>query len=100
MNETNQSSGEGIGPNKNSAKNGEAKSKKSKKKKWTANTETSSDNGEVLLKVGRLEYRAPGKRQRIIIAGVVLGLNIILVLAVVVYFKNPVFRDLIYTLGR
>ena len=50
--------------------------------------------------LGGIKYKLPGKRQRIIVASVVLGLNILLVLAVILYFKNPDFQDFIYHVGR
>ncbi len=50
--------------------------------------------------LGGIKYRIPGKRQRIIVASIVLGLNLLLLLAVVLYFKNPEFREFIYNVGR
>ena len=47
-----------------------------------------------------IKYRTPGKRQRIIVASVVLSLNVLLGLSVLLYFKNPGFKDLIFNLGR
>ena len=46
---------------------------------------------EVLLKVGGLEYKEPGKRQRVVISSIVIGLNALLVLAVIAYFYMPSF---------
>ncbi len=47
-----------------------------------------------------LKYKVPGKRQRVIIGSVVIGLNVLLVISVLVYFYNPSFQDFIYNFGR
>ena len=86
---------EGFGKSK-----GVNKSSNSKKSRFTADSGSTSDSGEVLLKVGPLKYRAPGKRQRVIIASIVIGLNLLLVIAVFVYFYSPAFQNFIYTVGR
>ena len=59
-----------------------------------------SEEGEVLLKVGPLKYKLPGKRQRVIVGSIVVGLNVLLVAAVIIYFLNPDFQDFIYNVGR
>ncbi len=59
-----------------------------------------TQNGEVLLKVGGLKYKTPGRRQRIVIGSLVIGLNALLLLAVALYFYSPTFHDFIYTVGR
>ena len=47
-----------------------------------------------------LKYKVPGKRQRVIIGSIVIGLNVLLVISVLVYFYNPSFQDFIYNFGR
>tara|TARA_B100001250_G_C19692142_1_gene740807 strand:+ start:767 stop:1057 length:291 start_codon:yes stop_codon:yes gene_type:complete len=63
--------------------------------------ENKSTDRELLLKLpGGFEYRLPGKRQRVFLGSLVLGLNIILLIAVGIYFYNPSFQHFIYNLGR
>ena len=101
MDETNQSSKEGTESNERQDLNlGVEKLMKPKKKKWTSKVEEIAENEEVLLKVGKLEYRAPSKRQRLVLGAVVLGLNLLLVLSVVAYFYIPSFQEFIYNVGR
>tara|TARA_B100000965_G_C19463970_1_gene701041 strand:- start:77 stop:352 length:276 start_codon:yes stop_codon:yes gene_type:complete len=47
-----------------------------------------------------LKYKVPGKRQRVVIGSVVIGLNVLLVISVLVYFYIPSFQDFIYNFGR
>ena len=47
-----------------------------------------------------MKYKVPGKRQRVIIGSIVIGLNALLVISVLVYFYNPSFQDFIYNVGR
>ena len=47
-----------------------------------------------------LKYKVPGKRQRVIIGSIVIGLNVLLVISVLVYFYSPTFQDFIYNFGR
>ena len=47
-----------------------------------------------------LKYKVPGKRQRVLIGSIVIGLNVLLVISVLVYFYNPSFQDFIYNFGR
>ena len=47
-----------------------------------------------------LKYKVPGKRQRVIIGSIVIGLNILLVISVLVYFYSPSFQDFVYNFGR
>ena len=76
------------------------KPKKSKKKTWTNKSGISSDSNEVLLKVGGLEYKAPGRRQRVVLGAIVLGGNLLLVLATALYFYSPAFKEFISTVGK
>ena len=100
MEKSDESSGKGMGNKKESANSGNKKAKKFTKKKWTADPRSQSNDAEVLLKVGGLEYKTPGKRQRVVIGSIVLGLNTLLLLAVVLYFYNPTFKEFVYTVGR
>ncbi len=59
-----------------------------------------SSNEEVLIKVGGFEYKTPGRRQRVIIGSIVIGLNLLLVIATVAYFYIPSFQQFIYNVGR
>ena len=73
-------------------------SKGKKKKGAKSNKKKSVDIDEYSL--GGIKYKLPGKKQRIIVASLVLGLNILLVIAVILYFNNPGFQDFIYHVGR
>ena len=72
--------------------------KSSKQKKAKASPE--SDPREVLIKVGGFEYKTPTKKTRVFLGALVLGLNLILVLAVLLYFYVPAFHEFIYNVGR
>ena len=61
----------------------------------------SSDDSDVLVNLpAGLKYKVPGKRQRVIIGSIVIGLNVLLVISVLIYFYNPSFQDFIYNFGR
>ncbi len=63
--------------------------------------ESQSENQEVLLKLpGGFQYKMPGKRQRIIVGSIVIGLNVLLLVAVVLYFYSPTFQEFIFNVGR
>ena len=47
-----------------------------------------------------LKYKVPGKRQRVIIGSIVIGLNLLLVVSVLVYFYSPTFQEFVYNFGR
>ena len=47
-----------------------------------------------------LKYKVPGKRQRVIIGSVVIGLNLLLVISVILYFYSPAFQSFVYNFGR
>ena len=100
MDDTKQSSGLGMGPKKGANKSVGEQSKKSEKKKWTNRSGMKTESSEVLIKVGSLEYKAPGRRQRVVLGAIVLGGNLLLVLAAALYFYSPAFKDFVYTLGR
>ena len=52
------------------------------------------------LKGKKFTYTLPGKKQINIFGSIVLGLNIILVLLVFLYFNNQGFHDFIFNVGR
>ncbi len=70
-------------------------SKNSKKRKFQ-----SQEPGIDEYSVAGLKYKLPGKRQRIIVASVVIALNILLLVAALLYFYNPAFHQFIYSVGR
>ena len=76
------------------------KSSKSKKRNTTDNSTSSSSEREVLIKVGGFEYKTPTKRTRVLLGSLVIGLNILLVLATALYFYVPAFKDFVYNIGR
>ena len=100
MDKTKTSSGEGMGPDSGKDKSSKGQSQKAEKKKWTNKVVPKTDDREVLLKVAGLEYKEPGKRQRLIISSVVLAGNLLLVVATLLYFYNPAFKDFISTVGK
>tara|TARA_B100000965_G_scaffold92774_1_gene75664 strand:+ start:657 stop:932 length:276 start_codon:yes stop_codon:yes gene_type:complete len=61
---------------------------------------TTSDPDVLVNLPAGLKYKVPGKRQRVIIGSIVIGLNVLLVISVLVYFYNPSFQDFIYNFGR
>ena len=52
------------------------------------------------LKKKKLTYTLPGKKQINIFGSIVLGLNLVLVLLVFLYFNNQEFHDFIFNVGR
>ena len=54
----------------------------------------------MLIKVGGFEYKTPTKRTRVLLGSLVIGLNVLLVLATALYFYVPAFKDFIYNIGR
>ena len=73
-----------------------------------ANNKKNSSNGSVNdqqidldeYTFGGLKYKLPSKRQRVIVASLVIGLNALLVIAVILYFNNSSFQQFIYNVGR
>ncbi len=101
MDDPNQSLSKGLGPDQGSGKPGKAQKKKSKKFQSNSKGDSAAKNEEVLLKLpGGFKYKLPGKRQRVLVGSIVVGLNLLLVIAVVVYFYNPSFQQFIYNVGR
>ena len=81
MEEPKKTAAEGLGEKIGTEKLRNAQSKKSKKTKWADKSVPTTEDREVLLKVAGIEYRAPGKRTRVLLGGIVLGGNLLLVLA-------------------
>ena len=52
------------------------------------------------LKGKKFTYTLPGKKQINIFGSIVLGLNLVLVLLVILYFNNQEFHDFIFNVGR
>ena len=52
------------------------------------------------LKGKKFTYILPDKKQINIFGSIVLGLNVILVLLVILYFNNQEFHDFIFNIGR
>ena len=101
MAESKKSSGEGLGENNEKTSSpGNIRSKKNSKNGIKRNRSAGSDPNEVLFSVGGLKYKLPGQRQRVLIGSIVVGLNILLVVAGIIYFYNPAFQDFIYHVGR
>ncbi len=100
MSKSNETAGQGMGIKQTSDKSRDSKAKKFTKKKWTTESKVQGSEEEVLIKVGPLKYKTPGKRQRVLIGSIVLGLNTLLLIAVILYFYNPTFKEFIYTVGR
>ncbi len=87
----------------NSSKNSEPMSKglQSSSSKDNKKKTNKKGGGELLLKLpAGLEYRLPGKRQRVFLGATVVGLNLILVIAVIVYFYSPSFQEFVYNVGK
>ena len=53
-----------------------------------------------ILAEKKFTYTLPGKRQINIFATIVLSLNLILVIGIILFFKNDAFHDFIFTVGR
>ena len=52
------------------------------------------------LKTKKFTYTLPGKKQINIFGSLVLGLNMVLVLLVLLYFNNQEFHNFIFNVGR
>ncbi len=71
-----------------------------KPSKFKKQVNEKQEDENVLLNVWKFKYKLPGKRQRLIVGSIVLGLNLLLVILVAIYFYNPAFQDFIYNVGR
>ena len=76
----------------------ETKTDKVKNNKFKKST---SNDQDVLVNLpAGMKYKVPGKRQRVLIGSIVIGLNVLLVIGVLIYFYNPAFQDFVYNFGR
>ena len=67
----------------------------------TQNTQIKEAKGlAAFLKGKKFTYTLPGKKQINIFATIVLGLNLILIMLAILYFKNQEFRDFVFNVGR
>ena len=74
---------------------------KTDKAKGNKFNKTSPKDPDVLVNLpAGLKYKVPGKRQRVIIGSIVIGLNVLLVISVLVYFYSPTFQEFVYNFGR
>ena len=74
---------------------------KTDKVKGNKFNKTSPKDPDVLVNLpAGLKYKVPGKRQRVIIGSIVIGLNVLLVISVLVYFYSPTFQEFVYNFGR
>ena len=48
----------------------------------------------------KFTYTLPGKKQINIFGSIVLGLNLLLAIIAIAYFKNDSFREFIFNIGR
>tara|TARA_Y100001968_G_scaffold191519_1_gene175475 strand:- start:1163 stop:1438 length:276 start_codon:yes stop_codon:yes gene_type:complete len=90
-----------MGYNASNSKKTKDKSFKAEKVQENKFKKSSSKDPDVLVNLpAGLKYKVPGKRQRVIIGSIVIGLNVLLVISVLVYFYSPSFQDFIYNFGR
>ncbi len=94
MDELKDSNQKGLGSSLGNKKN-RAKLSSSQKRKSKSNSSTQDE-----YSIAGLKYKTPGRRQRIIVGSIVIGLNLILVIMALLYFNNPLFHDFIYHIGR
>ncbi len=78
------------GFSENEVKNDDERKESKKEKKGLA----------AFLKGKKFTYTLPGKKQINIFGSIVLGLNMILVLLVILYFQNQEFHDFVFNVGR
>ena len=90
-----------MGSKASNSKKTKDKSKKTVKVQGDAIKASSPKDSDVLVNLpAGLKYKVPGKRQRVIIGSIVIGLNLLLVLTVILYFYSPSFQDFVYNFGR
>ncbi len=88
-------------PKASDSKKTNDKSIKSNKAKDNKFKKSSSNDPDVLVNLpAGMKYKIPSKRQRVIIGSIVIGLNVLLVISVLVYFYSPAFQDFVYNFGR
>ena len=84
----------------NSKKSKEQSKKNDQSQFRTKKFKTTKDSDVLVNLPAGLKYKVPGKRQRVLIGSIVIGLNLLLVISVLVYFYSPAFQDFIYNFGR
>ncbi len=90
-----------MGPKASNSKKAKDKAIKTDKVQGNKFKKSSPKDPDVLVNLpAGLKYKVPGKRQRVIIGSIVIGLNVLLVISVLVYFYSPSFQDFIYNFGR
>ena len=73
----------------------------SKRNSAKSKSPSNSEDQEVLLNLpAGLKYRMPGKRQRVAIGSIVVGLNLLLLIAVILYFYSPAVQEFVFNFGR
>ncbi len=90
-----------MGSKASNSKKTNYKESKTNKVKDNKFKKLSTNDPDVLVNLpAGMKYKVPGKRQRVIIGSIVIGLNVLLVISVLVYFYSPSFQDFIYNFGR
>ena len=90
-----------MGSKASNSKKTKDKSKKAEKVQENKFKKSSPNDSDVLVNLpAGMKYKVPGKRQRVIIGSIVIGLNVLLVVSVLFYFYSPSFQDFVYNFGR
>ena len=89
-----------MGSKKTSSSNSDGQSKKKFANDSSTQKNSSEDQNVLLNLPAGLKYKIPGRRQRVIIGGIVIGLNALLVICVGLYFYSPAFQEFVYNFGR
>ena len=90
-----------MGSKASNSNNSKDKSKKTEEKQGKQRKFSSQVDPDVVVNLpGGLKYKIPGKRQRVVIGSIVVGLNALLVISVILYFYSPAFQDYVYNVGR
>ena len=90
-----------MGSKASKSKKTNDKAMKTDKEKDIKFKKSSTNDPDVLVNLpAGLKYKVPGKRQRVIIGSIVIGLNALLVISVLVYFYSPSFQAFVYNFGR
>ena len=90
-----------MGSNASNSDKSKDKSKKTVKNQGKQRKFSTQVDPDVVVNLpGGLKYKLPGKRQRVLIGSIVVGLNVLLVISVLLYFYSPAFQDFIYNVGR
>ncbi len=90
-----------MGSKASNSKKNKDNSKQTNKVKENVRKAANPNDSDVLVNLpAGLKYKVPGKRQRVIIGSIVIGLNLLLVISVIFYFYNPSFQEFIYNFGR